>query len=374
MFVVVCQQALLAAGRTAQKVVRDYNDETSNSHLLQTTTAYTQYAAHDNNHSNLRMGAPTPVITRDQVAARILAGDSLVILRNKVLRVPPSWLKAHPGGALAILHFVGRDATDEVEAFHTAETLEKMKGFVIGTVEVAEHGWEPFLPPVMSGWVRRPGPGGVREWYREADAFKSTVDTELYPSTDTQLVETDNTHQARVPTLEIITPAASKLSAKTQAEHSAAYKELHQRIIDAGLYKTRYLAGYGPEIVRYTLFAVVAAVAYQQDWLVLSAFSLGLFWHQVTFTAHDLGHMGVTHDWAIDRLLGIFIADFMGGLSIGWWVDVRTHILLCRVCVLTSSVIRTIIHIIVSEIMQPSRDETLNLLFNLEVVTNHPSQ
>ncbi|OBZ79252.1 Delta(8)-fatty-acid desaturase [Grifola frondosa] len=51
------------------------------------------------------------------------------------------------------------------------------------------------------------------------------------------------------------------------------------------------------------------------------AISLGLFWHQLTFFAHDLGHMGVTHNWAIDRLVAIFVADFLGGMSIGWWVD-----------------------------------------------------
>jgi len=44
-------------------------------------------------------------------------------------------------------------------------------------------------------------------------------------------------------------------------------------------------------------------------------------WHQLVFTVHDLGHMGVTHDWAWDRAMAIFCADFIGGLSIGWWVD-----------------------------------------------------
>ena len=39
---------------------------------------------------------------RDQVAQRILAGETLLILQDKVIRVPPSWLNAHPGGALAI--------------------------------------------------------------------------------------------------------------------------------------------------------------------------------------------------------------------------------------------------------------------------------
>lgn len=37
------------------------------------------------------------------------------------------------------------------------------------------------------------------------------------------------------------------------------------------------------------------------------------------FTAHDAGHRGITHNFITDTLIGIFIADFCCGLSIGWW-------------------------------------------------------
>lgn len=37
------------------------------------------------------------------------------------------------------------------------------------------------------------------------------------------------------------------------------------------------------------------------------------------FTAHDAGHRGITHNFVIDTLIGIFIGDFCCGLSIGWW-------------------------------------------------------
>ena len=37
------------------------------------------------------------------------------------------------------------------------------------------------------------------------------------------------------------------------------------------------------------------------------------------FTAHDAGHRGITHHFVTDTLVGIFIADFCCGLSIGWW-------------------------------------------------------
>lgn len=37
------------------------------------------------------------------------------------------------------------------------------------------------------------------------------------------------------------------------------------------------------------------------------------------FTAHDAGHRGITHNFVVDSLIGIFIGNFCSGLSIGWW-------------------------------------------------------
>lgn len=271
------------------------------------------------------MDLPSVIWTRDQIADRILAGETLVILENKVVRIPPSWLSAHPGGTLAVLHFVGRDATDEIHAFHSDETLRKMKSYVIGGVEVGEAGWEPLVPPVMNGWVRRLGKDGKDEWYNEAAAVRSVEDTELSPSSQILLVKKEECTPS-APSLSVLLPPPTSLSPKIQAEHSVAYKILHKRVVDAGLYKTPFLTGYGPEFVRYTLLAVFSAFLYMKGWLVPSAFCLGLLWHQLTFFAHDLGHLGVTHDWTMDRLIAIFVADFIGGLSIGWWVDVSIYV------------------------------------------------
>jgi delta8-fatty-acid desaturase len=55
---------------------------------------------------------------------------------------------------------------------------------------------------------------------------------------------------------------------------------------------------------------------------MLSAFFLGCFKHQLTFFVHDAGHVGVTGSYFWDRILAIGVADFMGGLSVGWWCDV----------------------------------------------------
>ncbi|KAF8905514.1 delta 8-sphingoloid desaturase protein [Gymnopilus junonius] len=268
--------------------------------------------------------APTTLWAREHVAARILAGHSLLVYRGHLLSIPQNWLHAHPGGDLALLHFIGRDATDEIEANHQPDTLNLIPRYSIGLVELKDGLWEPFLPPISTGWVRRPGPDGKLEWYKEAAEVysKPKQDPTVFPSSSVLLVSNDRASTtASGPTLANLQLPPSPLSLKQQARQSNAYRELHKRVIDAGLYKTRYITGYGPEIVRYTLLASLSAYAYAHSWFITSAVFLGLFWHQLVFTAHDLGHMGVTHAWAIDRTIATIIADFIGGLSIGWWVQ-----------------------------------------------------
>jgi len=55
------------------------------------------------------------VFTRRQVEGMIADGHKIIIVDGKVLKVDP-WLRYHPGGDKAIMHMVGRDATDEVNA------------------------------------------------------------------------------------------------------------------------------------------------------------------------------------------------------------------------------------------------------------------
>lgn len=63
---------------------------------------------------------PTPrteaVLSRRRVEGLIADGRSIIILDQRVLKVD-AWLKYHPGGDKAIMHMVGRDATDEVNGY-----------------------------------------------------------------------------------------------------------------------------------------------------------------------------------------------------------------------------------------------------------------
>lgn len=108
------------------------------------------------------------------------------------------------------------------------------------------------------------------------------------------------------------------LDMETQTNIIQKYRELHQRIKDAGLYKCNYWA-YAAESVSYLFFAVMTYVCVAHGWVFVGGLFLGALWHQLVFTAHDAGHMGITHDYYFDSILAIVIADFIGGLSMGWW-------------------------------------------------------
>ena len=96
------------------------------------------------------------------------------------------------------------------------------------------------------------------------------------------------------------------------------YRAMHQRVQDEGWYDCPY-GEYAKEMARYTTLFVLFLAALHAGWYVSSAVCLGLFWHQIMFTAHDAGHRAITGDFATDTLIGVFIADVCCGLSIGWW-------------------------------------------------------
>lgn len=111
---------------------------------------------------------------------------------------------------------------------------------------------------------------------------------------------------------------------------SAAFSELHDRVKAAGLYELRP-HNYARECVRYVCAGLLSIYFFrlagqlEGGWknaaYVVSAAFLGALWHQVTFTAHDAGHTGITHVYWLDRLLGVVVASYLGGLSLIWWCD-----------------------------------------------------
>lgn len=105
---------------------------------------------------------------------------------------------------------------------------------------------------------------------------------------------------------------------ETQRFITEKYRQLDERLRSEGYYQCNYKA-YAIEATRYVSFLLLSALFLWLGWYSISAAFLGMFWHQASFAVHDAGHMGITHDFTTDTLIGIFLADFCGGLSIGWW-------------------------------------------------------
>jgi len=57
-----------------------------------------------------------PILSRRDIEDLIANGRHIIIVDGRVLKCD-AWLPYHPGGDKSIKHMVGRDATDEVNAY-----------------------------------------------------------------------------------------------------------------------------------------------------------------------------------------------------------------------------------------------------------------
>ncbi|KAI1441631.1 fatty acid desaturase [Annulohypoxylon stygium] len=288
-----------------------------------------------------------PVLSRRQIEGLIADGRSIFILDQYVFKADP-WLQYHPGGDKAILHMVGRDATDEVTALHSPEARQQMNKYRIGRIEGR---WTNFLPPIQGGKFRPLVNNEDAEDDNEECDQNSTESSSLLSSRDASPVF-DNAETVRkrhvgdglrgpastssvssaepdddgMTYLDTITREKTTLDLEkypsldfaTQDSIVAKYRDLDQRIRAEDLYKCNYGA-YAIEVTRYSILFGLSFLFLHWGWYALSAVCLGAFWHQLVFTAHDAGHMGITHGFHTDTVIGIIIADFLGGLSLGWW-------------------------------------------------------
>ncbi|KAJ5334612.1 hypothetical protein N7541_004454 [Penicillium brevicompactum] len=288
------------------------------------------------------------LLSRRYIEGLIAEGKHVMIYENRVLKVD-AWLKYHPGGEKPIKHMVGRDATDEINALHSQEARERMPAYQIGRVEGT---WINFLPPIQGGKYRiytedsclSEEESTAQESSSGSSQDESTPPSPIFDPVDSPSAvrqrKSPNSKAGPSASVERSQPQPAFLDARTQEqidfdiakypsldtarqeEIKRKYRELNERIKAEGLYNCNY-SSYAIECCRYTLFAGLSYMFLRMGWWATSAFFLGCFWHQLVFTAHDAGHMGITHNFHVDTVIGMIIADFLGGLSLGWWK--RSH-------------------------------------------------
>lgn len=290
------------------------------------------------------------VLERSEIESRIREGQAIVIYDGNVLRLD-KWIKFHPGGDTAIHHMIGRDATDEMKAYHCDETVETFRRWKIG--EIAGR-WNNFLPPIQGGVFREKSgqaegelpDGYTREWrdVDKNDAFKDISkdkvmcgepNVKIYPKIPQGVVPSLDLKQAFQKKV-VVDPqdlaenydnelvrrdlsSLPSLDADTQEWLSREYNKMHQEIIEAGLYQCNYMR-YFKEFLRISvLFCISFYLLFRRDQKFWSAIFMGAAWQQLVFIAHDAGHISITHNYQIDNIIGMIIASWVGGLSLGWW-------------------------------------------------------
>ncbi|EAU33464.1 hypothetical protein ATEG_05703 [Aspergillus terreus NIH2624] len=276
------------------------------------------------------------LLSRRYIEGQIAEGKHILIYDDRVLKVD-AWIPFHPGGDKSIKHMVGRDATDEINALHSKEARQRMLSFQIGRIQGP---WLNFLPPIQGGKFRP-----CTQESLSSDEDSSSYENSRPPSPIFEPQETPGLRRRKssstdtsvsTPPNQAVEPKPFFLDARTQEEIvfdtakypsldtenqeniKRKYRELDQRIRDEGLYQCNYFS-YFIEACRYTLFAALSYLFLRLGWYGTSGFFLGCFWHQLVFTAHDAGHMGITHHFHVDTVIGVIIADYLGGLSLGWW-------------------------------------------------------
>ncbi|PWY64252.1 fatty acid/sphingolipid desaturase [Aspergillus heteromorphus CBS 117.55] len=278
------------------------------------------------------------VLSPRHIEGLIAAGQSIVIIDRRVLRID-AFIPYHPGGHKPIQHLIGKDASDEVMVFHSEEIRKQMFRYQIGRIEGR---WRNFVPPIQGGRFR----ASVEEKEKETDEQQQQqhiYSDEKLHSTNHSGIEQDDGR------LDPISPAVTELNTKeeqafldsetkkeisltltryppldeaTQGEIIEKYRRLYDQIQAEGLYDCNYMA-YAREFGRCALIFGVMLFFLHIEWYCTSAVFLGFFWSQLVFSAHDAGHMAITHNFTIDNLIGMTIAAPIGGLSLGWWK--RTH-------------------------------------------------
>ncbi|KAL4881070.1 fatty acid desaturase-domain-containing protein [Aspergillus karnatakaensis] len=279
------------------------------------------------------------LLSRRYIEGQIAEGKHVLIFDNRVLKVD-SWIKFHPGGDKSIKHMVGRDATDEINALHSKEARQRMLAFQIGRIQGP---WLNFLPPIQGGKFRTfdekagatedddtsgqsqpPSPiFDAIDAAPRARRQSASSETSLSSHASEALEPRPSFLDARTrKEIDFDTAKYPSLDTKTQEDIKQRYRELNKRIEAEGLYNCNYFS-YLIEASRYSLLAGLAYFFLRLRWYSISAFFLGCFWHQLVFSAHDAGHIGITHNYQVDSTIGMIIADYLGGLSLGWWK--RSH-------------------------------------------------
>lgn len=282
------------------------------------------------------MSRKDEILSRREIESMIASGNSVVIVDQMVLKVD-AWLKYHPGGYKTISHMTGRDASEEVNRVHSKDTRAIMARFQIGKIEGL---WKNFIPPIQGGRYET-----MSEEVEDPEIEPIGLETSESSGTPSMIFDLEGAEiKKRFSSPSSISFSASSdhldgpsfLDVQTKMEldldlrkyptldlitqHGIVqrYRDLEKQIQGEGLYICNYSA-YIWDLARCSALFVLMLLFWQRCCYMTSGILMGMFWSQLVFCAHDAGHVGITHNYTIDTIIGMIIAAPIGGLSLGWW-------------------------------------------------------
>ena len=223
--------------------------------------------------------------------------------------------------------------------FHSDDTKMTMRRHQIGRIQKP---WINCVPPIQSGGLPATDAPDVESTYSElilkslsSDKLRQrqTRDGNMIPATSpltppsTPPSPLEGSTTPAAPTyieaetrkeIRIDLDKYPHLDPDVQGDIVERYRVLDAKIHAEGLYNCNYSA-YLFDAGRCCALLFLMIIFLRWEWFLLSAMCLGGFWYQLVFVVHDAGHMGITHHYHIDTFIGMFLANFIGGLSLGWW-------------------------------------------------------
>lgn len=207
----------------------------------------------------------------EEVLTHCTREDCWIIIHEHVYNVT-RFVDRHPGGWLPISQLTGKpDATDAFEAFHPARVHKNL------------------LPTYMIGRLKK-------------QSVSSSKSTSLEDSRTT------------------------KEKKKKLEEIEIACREVRNELLREGAFSTSW---FDYVVVGTRLTALFFAALYltltvndaslTNPRLLLGACAMGIFWQQLAFVGHDVGHNGVAHVRSSDLFYGIVFGNTLMGISLGWW-------------------------------------------------------
>lgn len=308
------------------------------------------------------------ILSKQDVTDLICDGNAIVIYEQSVLDLT-SWIDKHPGGDKAVFHMVGRDATDEMQAYHSPESLRTFKYWKIGNLAGP---WDNLLPPIQGGVYRKAKEQHLvsrsRSLEDSLDFCPTSSGSEKGDISSSNTSEDEASHNSSKvihrgigypngPVESLVpqgTPANEDLVSAVFAEKNAIfdprpgyiqydnaqtlnimnkipnldydtqndlrekYAALHDSLTSRGFYNCDYW-DYYRELIKIGSIFLISISFLKTGFLLLSAITMGITWQQMTFIAHDAGHVAITHNYQVDNTIGMIVANWCGGLSLGWW-------------------------------------------------------